>query len=759
MRVVRLWLVGSILAACASGGRHGADAPTGAPRIDLVARPVVPALGMTRGARYVVSGLPAGHGYEAGRLVALMTRGGLTRPVGLADIVTAGERELELVALWVEPSQAFASLELGPVPQEHHFGKMLGRILEFERDPRRVRVNLGAAHGARAGDIYSVLGDAHVDADVGGRSLGRGDQGTLQIVEVDPRGQTAVGELLRGRAEKNAFVMFAGHEQVQRRPVVKIVLTRFRGDRGGAYSEALLAALQRLIAERELADLQVEATEVVIDLSDAEGSQARRVGAERRADVVLWGSANSAGESMMVVPRVTFVDPARFGERERLWSVVKMDEARIYRDGGDEVAGAVRGLAAYMAGWVHFAEHEQALDGSYARAAGYFQDAIVFGEPVDARNARVWLFYCLERLGDLRGAERVAREVEAEGENDEARRALGSYLRATIADDAGASAEALTFAQAAALGFTRAGAARDAAVARSKVAEVLYKLGERDAALRIYREELLPVFDRLRDARSRVLTLGHIADIHAERGRLAEAGSIYEELLVALRELSDDRSSAVILGKLAELRRRAGAVDEALRIYTEEVLPVFVRLSDVRAEAVARGKIADIWLSQGRLDAVLREREAQLRVFRSIGDEREEAVTLGKLAEVRLRRGEAREALRIRREEQLPMLGRIGDVREYGATQGKIAEIQFQQGDLEGALAGFNDSLVVHERIGERREGLVCRTNVAVVLLARGRPGDRERAAALLREVLAGAGALTPAERARVRAIAARHGL
>lgn len=750
------WVVGLALVACTPGVRGGAEAPYEKGRVVLAVRPVAPVLGSTRGARYVVAGLPAGHGYEVGRLVALFAREG--RPVGLADIVVAGERELELVALWVEPAHAFATLALGKVPQSHHFGKMLGQVLEVERDPRRVRVDLGAAHGIRVGDIYAVLGEGYTDADVGGRSLGRRDQGMLQIVEVDRRGLTAVGELLRGKVERRAFVMFTAHEAIHPRLRVKVVLTRFHGELGGAYSAALLAELQRAIAARELTDLQVEAADEVILLSDAEGSQARHIGEERRADVVLWGSAELAGASMTVVPRVTFVDPTRFGERERLWPIVTMDEARIHGVGEDAFALAVRGLAAYLGGWVQFSEAERSAAGSYTRAAVYFRNAIAYGESIDARNARVWLFHCLERIGDWYGAERVAREIEADG--DESLRALGMYMRATIAGERGALGESLELARAAALGFKQAGGAREAAVARGKVAEVLYTLGDADEALRIFRDELLPTFERQRDARSRVLTLGRIAEIHAGRGRLADARAIYEDVLLpALRDLGDVRTSAVILGKLAELRLDAGAVDEALRIYTDEVLPVFLRLHDVRAEAVTRGKIADIWSRQGRIEEVLRVREAQLRVFRALGDEREEAVALGKLAEVRLRQGDEREALRIRVEDQLPMFVRMGDVREVAATRGKIAEILFRQGDLEAALSGFNDALTVHDRLGERREGLVCRTNVSLVLLARGRRGDRERAGALLREVIAGDIALTLEERAIVRAIVIRNRL
>ena len=63
-----------------------------------------------------------------------------------------------------------------------------------------------------------------------------------------------------------------------------------------------------------------------------------------------------------------------------------------------------------------------------------------------------------------------------------------------------------------------------------------------DEALRIRREEELPVYERLGDVRERAVTLGKIADILQARGEL----------------------------------------DEALRIRREEELPVYERLGDVR---------------------------------------------------------------------------------------------------------------------------------------------------------------------------------
>ncbi len=85
-----------------------------------------------------------------------------------------------------------------------------------------------------------------------------------------------------------------------------------------------------------------------------------------------------------------------------------------------------------------------------------------------------------------------------------------------------------------------------------KIADILRARGELDEALRIWREEELPVYERLGDVRSRAVTMGQIADILEARGEL----------------------------------------DEALRIRREEVLPVYERLGDVRSRAVGRTSLA-----------------------------------------------------------------------------------------------------------------------------------------------------------------------
>ena len=107
-----------------------------------------------------------------------------------------------------------------------------------------------------------------------------------------------------------------------------------------------------------------------------------------------------------------------------------------------------------------------------------------------------------------------------------------------------------------------------------EMAALEQRLGRLDEALRIRREDELPVYERLGDAREAAITRGKIADVLQDRGEL----------------------------------------DEALRIRREDELPVYERLGDVRSAAVAKANIATTLLARGDRDAamaLLREAHAE----------------------------------------------------------------------------------------------------------------------------------------------------
>ncbi len=275
---------------------------------------------------------------------------------------------------------------------------------------------------------------------------------------------------------------------------------------------------------------------------------------------------------------------------------------------------------------------------------------------------------------------------------------------------------------------------RELAVTQGKIADVLEARGDLEEALRIRREEELPVYERLKDVRSVAVTQGQIADVLQARGELEEALRIRrEEELPVYERLKDVRELAVTQGKIADVLQARGDLEEALRIRREEQLPVFERLKDVRSVAVTQGQIADVLQARGELEEALRiRREEELPVFERLKDVRSVAVTQGKIADVLQARGELEEALRIRREEELPVFERLKDVRSVAVTQGKIADVLQARGELEEALRiRREEQLPVFERLKDVRELAVTQGKIADVLQAR---GELEEALRIRRE-------------------------
>jgi tetratricopeptide (TPR) repeat protein len=256
----------------------------------------------------------------------------------------------------------------------------------------------------------------------------------------------------------------------------------------------------------------------------------------------------------------------------------------------------------------------------------------------------------LEDLGDPEGPHAARARLSLLGRLARALRQRGELAAAerVINDEWIPSAEAL-------------GDEGEVAEARVELASILVTRGEWDAAQRLL-GQARATFERLGDVRSRAVTLGKIADILADRGDLDEALRIRrEEELPVYERLGDVRSRAITLGQVADILAARGDLDEALHIWRKEELPVYARLGDVRARALTLGKVADILAARGDLDEALRTlREDLLPVFERLGDIRARAVTLGKVADILAARGDLDEALRIRREEELPVYERLG---------------------------------------------------------------------------------------------------
>lgn len=214
----------------------------------------------------------------------------------------------------------------------------------------------------------------------------------------------------------------------------------------------------------------------------------------------------------------------------------------------------------------------------------------------------------------------------------------------------------------------------------AEMAGLYFSLGDLDEALRIYKQEQLPLCEKFGDVRLAAVTRGKIADILEARGELDEALRIRnQEQLPVFEKFGDVFRVAITRGRVATILQARGEIDEALRIREQEELPVYEKFGDVHSAAVTRGQIADILEARGELDVALRIREQEeLPVYEKLGDVRSAAITHGKIADILQKRGELDAALRIHEQEVLPILEKIGNACNAALVRNRIATLQAQ---------------------------------------------------------------------------------
>ena len=95
------------------------------------------------------------------------------------------------------------------------------------------------------------------------------------------------------------------------------------------------------------------------------------------------------------------------------------------------------------------------------------------------------------------------------------------------------------------------------AIVRGRIADIHETRGELDEALRIRRDEQVPVFERLDDVRALTIARAQIADIHQARGELSEALRIRQEEEGPVFEQFEDVRSLTITRKDRQHSREA----------------------------------------------------------------------------------------------------------------------------------------------------------------------------------------------------------
>ena len=325
---------------------------------------------------------------------------------------------------------------------------------------------------------------------------------------------------------------------------------------------------------------------------------------------------------------------------------------------------------------------------------------------------------------------RAAQQAQAEGGPDtsplDQARVLAEQARHLITRGELQQAEQL-LTRAAQL-FTTAGSEGEAAVAMGGIADIAYRRGDYDEALRIRRERQLPVYERLGDTRAVAVTWGKSADIAFMRGDYDEVLRIRRDIELPVYErLGDTRAFAVAWGQIADIASTRGDYDEALRIHRDIELPVFERLGDTRATAVTWSKIADIAFMRGDHDEALRiYRDITLPVYERVGDTRSTAITWNKIAGIAFSKGDYDQAAELQRK-VLEAAKQLGDPVGIARTNWDLAQIDLARNDDQAALPRLIESFQILGRLQQPDGVAVVGFVLGRLLLAVGQPDEARR--------------------------------
>ena len=404
------------------------------------------------------------------------------------------------------PSKATdLTLRAGPMPDRVRVGKTLGVILpQKEPSHGQVLLNLGDGDGVAVGDYYNVLGAPVSDADASGKSLGRPAVGLLKIQSVEAL--TAVATVEQGSGDGGAYVKYLGRNPSGQagsgaKKEVTLLVMRFQGTEGAMFSDRLIDTLQTKVL-KGYKQIRVKHETSSVDSVDGTQSQIKALGRKHGADIVVWGSVLCSNKSACIRPRVTVVAEDAKGlaglmreEPEKEVGREELGKSAL------EMEKRVLGLASRIAGLALFEED------NYADAAWHLERARE-GSEEDAEAAREPLMQCYELLGSWKEAEEIAGEVLALGKQTkgEAREAQGHYWLGRMQIHRGELDGAMKEIREAEKKYRAQGFdyERSVAVTMGLIADILQTRGQLDEALRIRREEQLPVFQKL-GARREVL--------------------------------------------------------------------------------------------------------------------------------------------------------------------------------------------------------------------------------------------------------------
>jgi tetratricopeptide (TPR) repeat protein len=146
--------------------------------------------------------------------------------------------------------------------------------------------------------------------------------------------------------------------------------------------------------------------------------------------------------------------------------------------------------------------------------------------------------------------------------------------------------------------FRAAGSEREAAAVMGIIADIAYQRGDYDEALRIRREDELPVYERLGDTRATAICWGKIADITFQRGDYDEAAELQRRRLQVNEGLGD-------LDGIAAAKWGLAQIDLARKDYQSafprlvEAFQTLYRLQRAAGSAMVGRVLGEVLLARG----------------------------------------------------------------------------------------------------------------------------------------------------------------
>ncbi len=231
-----------------------------------------------------------------------------------------------------------------------------------------------------------------------------------------------------------------------------------------------------------------------------------------------------------------------------------------------------------------------------------------------------------------------------------------------------------------------------------------------------------------------------------ERPRAVRVHPLLAQWLVRQAEDQPHASAASVLDRMTDWfverlpKRPAGEEDaqgQAWRQVHEEYPALVAWLRAAPAHRLSEIERAGSWF--GMLSGPFAAWQQLCELGLLTDDDDQRSNFLWTLAQVALGGGDLDRALRAARE-KVAVEGRRDDEREAALAWGVIADIFQARGELDEALRiRREEELPVYERLGDVRSLLVGRAKLALNLIQRNGPGDRDEARSLLEWALAAA--------------------